>query len=78
MRYKIKLERLVCTACGTCEVVCPKFWEMADDGFSHLIDSKKMGDNEELELDEIGCNVDAGENCPAVCIHIFDNGKEIT
>ncbi len=50
---------------------------MAADGFSHLKESKKIGENEERETDDAGCNIEAAENCPANCIHVYENGKKI-
>jgi len=50
---------------------------MDDDGFSHLKGSKKVGENEEIEMDDAGCNIDAAESCPAICIHVYENGKKI-
>ena len=50
---------------------------MAPDGFSHLKGSKKVGNNEEKEVDDVSCNIDAAENCPATCIYVYENGKKI-
>ncbi len=33
---KIKLDREKCIGCGSCQAVCLKFFEMADDGKSHI------------------------------------------
>lgn len=49
---------------------------MADDGFSHLKGSKKIGENEEREMDDVKCNIEAAESCPATCIHVYENGKK--
>lgn len=76
-RYKVEIERPLCISCESCVSICPEFWEMADDGLSHLVDSKKTGDNEEREMDEIGCNIEAAESCPAICIHVYEDGKKI-
>ncbi len=69
---KILLERKKCIGCGNCLSVCPKFFEMAEDGRSHLKNSKinaKNGD-EELEVNEKSCFKEAEEICPVKCIHI--------
>jgi ferredoxin len=45
-KFKVEIERPLCIACETCVNTCPEFWEMADDGFSHLKGSKRTGENE--------------------------------
>ena len=54
-------EREKCIRCGMCANVCPDNWEMKEDGRSS---PKKT------ELDEVGCNQEAADACPAQCIHI--------
>jgi len=69
---KIIHERDKCIGCGACAAVCPKFWEMADDGKSKLIGSnlnQKTG-NYELEIENQDCNQNAADNCPVSIIHI--------
>ena len=69
---KIIHEREKCIGCGSCVAVCPKYWEMVDDGKSNLLGAKvdfKNG-NQELEIKEIECNQDAADSCPVQCIHI--------
>lgn len=70
---KIILERKKCIGCGSCAAVCPKYWEMAEDGLVKLKGSKtnsKTGDDE-LEVESIGCNKDAAEACPIQIIKII-------
>lgn len=69
---KIILEREKCIGCGSCQALCPKYWEMGDDGKIELLSStKKQGSEDyELEVNEIGCNQDAADSCPVQCIHI--------
>jgi len=43
-KYKVEIERPLCIACESCVNICPEFWEMALDGFSHLKGSKKVGE----------------------------------
>jgi ferredoxin len=63
-RYTIKLDRENCIGCGSCATLCPDNWEInADDGKSDFKDA---------ELDELGCNMEAAEACPANVIHIID------
>ena len=76
-KFKVEIVRPLCIACENCVNTCPEFWEMADDGFSHLKGSKKIENNEEREMEDAECNIEAAENCPAECIHIYENGKYI-
>jgi len=66
---KIKLEREKCIGCGSCAALCPKYFEMADDGKSHIKTTVKQ-DVEELEISKVECAETATEACPAQCIHI--------
>ncbi len=76
-KYKIVIERPICIACENCVSTCPEFWEMADDGFSHLKGSTPVGDNEEREMDDLKCNQEAADICPVNCIHIYEDGNQI-
>lgn len=60
-KYKITQEREKCIGCGTCAAVCPENWEMKKDGKSS---PKKT------EVNDIGCNKAAEENCPVSIIHV--------
>jgi len=68
---KIIQEREKCIGCGSCAVLCPKYFEMAEDGKAKLIGSRKneKGDYE-LEVEEIECNQEAADACPVQIIHI--------
>ena len=68
---KIILERDKCIGCGSCQAVCPKYWQTADDNKINLLGSQKK-DNEiyELELKQIECNQEAVEICPVQCIAV--------
>ena len=66
---KIKLEREKCIGCGSCSALCPKYFEMIDDGKSHIIGSEK-NNIEELEVAKIECAESASEACPTQCISI--------
>jgi len=69
---KIIHEKEKCIGCGSCVALCPKFWEMAEDGKASLLNSKKnpKTGNDELEVQKIGCNQEAADACPVQCIHI--------
>jgi ferredoxin len=65
---KIKLERERCIGCGSCQALCPKYFEIIDDSKSHLVGAAKT-EVEELEVEKIECAVAAAEACPVQCIH---------
>jgi len=69
---KIIQERKKCIGCGSCVTLCPKYWEMGEDGKAHLLNSEfdSQKDIEKLEVKEIGCNQEAADICPVQCIHI--------
>jgi ferredoxin len=66
---KIKLEIEKCIGDGSCQALCPKYFELREDGKSHIIGANKA-DIEELEVEKIECAETASEACPAQCIHI--------
>lgn len=59
-----------CIGCGACAAVCPDFFEMGDDGKSHLKGGKKVGKNEELTVKDVKCAKDAENTCPVQVIHV--------
>lgn len=68
---KVILDRDVCIGCGSCQALCPKYWEMADDAKVNLLGSKKLeGEKYELEVEDPACNQQAVEACPVQCIRI--------
>jgi len=68
---KVILERNICIGCGSCQALCPKYWEMQDDGKVNLLGSQKTGEEKyELEVSDVGCNQQGEEACPVQCIHI--------
>lgn len=66
---KIILEKPQCIGCGTCAALCSQFFEM-EETKSHLKNSQPVGDNEELEIEKIGCAKEAADNCPVQIIKI--------
>lgn len=66
---KIKLEHEKCIGCGSCQALCPKYFELQEDGKSHIVGAEKQA-IEELETDKIECSESAAEACPVQCIHI--------
>jgi len=68
---KIIIEREKCIGCGSCVALCPKSFEIADDGKAFIKDGKKDSKNNvELETEKIGCAQEAADSCPVQCIHI--------
>jgi len=66
---KIKLEREKCIGCGSCQAICEKYFELIDDGKSHIKNSIKQ-EIEELEVEKAECAESAAEACPVQCIYI--------
>jgi len=69
---KIEIERSMCISCGNCIELCPELFEFAEDELSTLIDGERVGDNDEQEIGNPGCAVDAEANCPVSIIHVYD------
>ncbi len=67
---KIILDTAECIACGTCEVLCGKFFAMKDDTMMSLVGGKKTGNKEELETEGSDCVKEAVDNCPVQCIQV--------
>lgn len=67
---KIIQYRKKCIGCGACAAVCPKFFEMAADGFATLKNSAAAGEDFELEVDDAGCAKEAAEACPVKIIEV--------
>ncbi|MGQ9588101.1 MAG: ferredoxin [Thermoplasmata archaeon] len=76
-RFKLEIVRPECTGCELCTTTCPDIFEMADDGLSTLKGGRTVGDNVELELDGEGCARDAAADCPANCIHLYEDGRQV-
>ncbi len=69
---KIIQERNKCIGCGACPAVCPKFFEMSEDGLATLKNSTEKDGVFELETEEIGCAGEAVDVCPIKIIRIED------
>lgn len=76
-RFKLEIVRPECTGCELCTTTCPDLFEIAEDGLSTLKGGKMVGDNVELELADEGCAKDAAADCPANCIHLYENGEKL-
>jgi len=76
-KFKVVLEREECTACESCVETCPDTFEMADDGLAQVKGSTRVGSNDELEMDDVGCSKEAAEVCPVNIIHVFEGGNKL-
>ncbi len=66
---KIIQEHKKCIGCGSCVAVCPKYWEMTQEGKAKPIDSTLMGENYELNVEGgAECCKTAADSCPVACI----------
>lgn len=68
---KIIQEHEKCIGCGSCAIICPKYWQIDDDSNkAKLKGAKLIGSNFELEIEKVECNQDAADACPVQCIHV--------
>ena len=69
---EIILEKSKCIGCGSCIALCPKFFEIDEEGKAHLKKSKFDSKTEEetLEVLKVECTEEAIEVCPVQCIKI--------
>lgn len=59
-----------CIGCGACAAICPKVFEIKEDGHSHLIEPKTIEGSKEVKVvdnSEAGVD-DAINGCPAQII----------
>ena len=68
---KIEIERPMCISCGNCIDTCPEIFKYDDDGLSTLINGKRVGDNDEKEIEDPKCALDAESSCPVSIIHVY-------
>lgn len=76
-KFKLEIVRPECSGCELCTQTCPDVFQMDPDGLSSLVGGKRIGDNDELELDDPKCAQDAASDCPVNCIHVYDNGAKL-
>ena len=60
---KIILNKEKCIGCGACQVVCPEYFEIGEDG-------KAKVKKEEIEENENNCVKEAIDGCPVQAIEI--------
>ena len=61
MKYKIEFYKEKCMGCGAC-TICEN-WELDEEG---------KAKPKQLELEELGCNQEVAESCPAKAIKIVN------
>ena len=74
--FKIIHDRPTCIGCAACTAVS-EHWEMNADGKADIKSGKNVGENQELETNELGTNKEAAEICPVNCIHIYQKDKKL-
>lgn len=79
MSYRVIISRNECTSCGNCEDECPEYFVIDEEGLSHIPESTRINANDDLiELQDVKCCMEAAMSCPVLCIHIYEDGEEIT
>jgi ferredoxin len=76
-KFIVVLEREECISCEACPSACPETFEMAEDGWATVKGSARVGSNDELETDDMGCSKEAAEGCPVNVIHVFEGDNKI-
>ena len=69
---KIIQKHKECIGCGSCVILCSKYWKMGEDGKAHLKGSKinPKTQEQELEIKEAQCNQEVADSCPGECVYI--------
>ena len=68
---KIIQEHKKCIGCGSCVAICPKYWEVENNGKSKPIGAKANSKEVyELEIEKVECNQEAADACPVQCIYV--------
>lgn len=72
---KVKIDRGLCIACGSCYAVCPDVYEGDEEGKSKIIDEYLKAQTDEASVGEIGadkegCAKEGAETCPVDAIEI--------
>ena len=70
---KITLDRNKCIGCGSCAVICPVLFDMAEDGKSKLKGkvARPKKNIEEITISSIECAQEACEACPTQAIRVM-------
>jgi ferredoxin len=76
-KYRVEIVRPECSGCELCTTICEDIFEMASDGLSTLKDGRRIGDNDELDLDDAECAKQAAADCPVNCIHVYEGDNKL-
>jgi ferredoxin len=68
MSNKIAVDRDLCIGCGSCESIAPDYFELKDDGKSHV---KKQYSEEDKDVIN-----EAADACPVKAIEIIKESEE--
>ncbi|HLC90390.1 MAG TPA: ferredoxin, partial [Candidatus Nanoarchaeia archaeon] len=72
-KHKIVHKKDDCIGCGACAAICPDFWEMNDEGLSHLKGSKLEDGKEVRQItteEDRAKNQEAADVCPVQIISV--------
>ena len=73
-KYKIIFDRVACISIFSCNVVAPKFWELAKDGKVNLVGGTYNEETKKWELiideKDLNINKEAESVCPVLAIKI--------
>lgn len=73
VKIKIIHQKKECISCGACAAISPEYWEMDEEGLSHLKGSKIVDDHEELVINSHEAaaeNQEAADVCPVQIIKL--------
>jgi ferredoxin len=71
--YKITHIKKNCIGCGACVAIAPEFWEMDENGLSHLKGSstdENGNDVREIDDNDAEINQEAADACPVQIIKV--------
>jgi len=77
-KFYIKLNKDKCIGCGSCSVLCEKYFEMDENGLSHLKKSNRegeyeiLGSKEEPLKEDYESTKEAEESCPVNAIEVVE------
>lgn len=60
---KVKINKNACIGCGSCAAICPKVFEIDDEGIAKVTVEK-------IEENQLNDATEASENCPTSAIEI--------